>query len=380
MERVLEKAAVLMPLAGAVAGVLLVLLAANWALLGRHQQMGKERQLPRQLVMLGLTVVGALVVLLSLPVSDGTRNQVIALVGVLLSGVIAFSSPTIVSNFMAGLMLRMTRPFRIGDFIRIGEHFGRVAERGLFDIEVQTEHRELISLPNTYVISNPVEVVRPSGTIVSATLSLGYDIHHARVEPLLVAAAGDAGLEEAFVQILELGNDAITYRVSGLLTEVRSLLSTRSNLYRAILDTLHGAGVEIVSPHFMNQRRLDAAAPVIPRPRAAPAETPLPGPEPLVFDKAERAAKREAERERLRAEIAELGAAAKAAGSAEKQALAAAIKEKADALAALDVESDEDEAAHARAAQAGDGAPTDGGGEAPDARAVPGDGPAGAER
>ncbi|MEB3733556.1 mechanosensitive ion channel [Halopseudomonas pachastrellae] len=55
----------------------------------------------------------------------------IALLGLLISGVFAFSSSNIFANLAAGVLMRMTRPFVLGDFISVGEHFGRVAERGL---------------------------------------------------------------------------------------------------------------------------------------------------------------------------------------------------------------------------------------------------------
>jgi small-conductance mechanosensitive channel len=101
-------------------------------------------------------------------------------------------------------------------------------------------------------VTNPVKVVHSSGTIVSTQLSLGYDQHHTEIEALLVEAAQASGLEEAFVQILELGDFSVTYRVAGFLSDVKQLLSVRSRLQASVLDMLHGAGVETVSPTFMN--------------------------------------------------------------------------------------------------------------------------------
>lgn len=344
MEKVLEQVLLVLPLLGTAAGVLLVLLFAYWLLLGRHGSLGNERRFPRQLVLLGLSLGGIVLIAASLPVSEGTRNQIIALIGVLISGVIAFSSTTITANMMAGMMLRTTRPFRVGDFIRVGEHFGRVVERGLLDTEIQTEQRELISFPNTFLISHPVSVVRSSGAIVSGTLSLGYEIPHAQVEKHLIEAAREAGLDEPFVQVVELGNFSITYRVNGLLVEVSSLLSTRSKLNRRILDTLHAGGIEIVSPSFMNQRRLDESARFIPpvaREVAAPEAT---SPEQIVFDKAEQAEKREAAHQQVRKELAELESQLKTTEGNAKQELAQAIAEKKAQLAELQNGNDADDA------------------------------------
>ncbi len=328
----------LMPLLATFIAVLLLLLAVNWLILLRHPEFGNERRLPRQLVMLGLTLVGMVAVILALPVSDSTRNQVIALLGVSISGVLAFSSTTIVANFMAGILMRITRPFRTGDFIRIGDHFGRVAERGLFDTEIQTEQRELIALPNTYLISHPVGVVRTSGAIVSATLSLGYDLHHARVEALLLDAARETGLEEPFVQIVELGDHAITYRINGLLTEVKSLLSTRSKLYRQVLDGLHGDGVEIVSPGFINLRRLDEQHRVLPNQETAipAAENECASPEQILFDKAEQAEQHDSAKLHLQNEIQALEDLSTIAEGEAKQRLADLITQKRRQLVELE--------------------------------------------
>jgi len=254
----------LIPLGITAVGVVLALAGAHWALLGRHPTMGNGQRFPRQLGLAGLTVAGIIAIVLALPISDSARGEVISLVGILVSGALAFSSSSVLANVMAGIVLRMTKSFHTGDFIRVGELFGRASERGIFDVELQTEQRELVSLSNSYLMAHPVSVVRSSGAIVSAKLSLGYDVHHATVERLLIQAAEQAGLQEAFTQILELGNFAITYRVSGLLVEVTNLLSSRSELHRRILNVLHGADIEILSPSFMAQRPLPAGQAVLP--------------------------------------------------------------------------------------------------------------------
>ena len=304
----------------------LLLRFAHWLLLGRSPELSNERKLPRQLFMLFLTFAVGAALAMSLPVSEGNKNQVLGLLGLIVSGLFAFSSTTIVANLMAGGMLRVTRPFRTGDFIRVGENFGRVSDLGLLDTEIQTEHRDLIALPNTYLITNPVTTVRASGTIVSTTVSLGYDVHHARVEPLLEQAAIQCGLSEPFVQVQELGDYSVSYRVAGLLTEVKSLLTTRSELNRHVLDVLHEDGVEIASPAIMNQRRIDETGPIIPvRDRGAPRVSQSKA-EEIAFDKADAAEAREAQRLELEKELAELATTAKSTPEAKDARLTERIQ------------------------------------------------------
>ncbi|WP_293267747.1 mechanosensitive ion channel domain-containing protein [Neptunomonas sp.] len=318
MDSLIDKVTYLAPSLAISVVVIALLLTANWALLGRHPELGNEKKLPRQLTLLALTLIGFVVITFALPVSDTARNQVITLVGVLLSGIVAFSSTTFVANFMAGIMLRMNRPFKTGDFIRVEDYFGRVSERGLFDTEIQSEHRALITLPNLYLVSRPVEVISKSGAIISSTLTLGYDIHYSRIESLLILAAKATDLKDPFVQVIELGNDAVTYRVSGLLVDVKSMLTTRSQLHRAMLDALHDGAVEIISPTFVNQRRLDDHLKIVPGAGIRESVKASTTPEEIVFDKAEKAEQQEAAQDRLKKELQVLGDQLNASSGDEK--------------------------------------------------------------
>jgi small-conductance mechanosensitive channel len=288
----LGKLVPIVPSAVAAAAVLAVLFVAHYVL-QRRRSMGHGRQLEHQLVMVALTFVGVIAIVLVLPLRDATKGQLLTLIGLLVTAAIALSSTTFVGNAMAGVMLRAVRNFHTGDFVRVGEHFGRVSERGLFHTELQTEDRDLTTLPNLYLVSNPVTVMRSSGTVLSARVSLGYDVPRSTVKRLLLEAGNEAGLVDPFVQVQKLGDFSVTYRLAGLLTEVKQVLSARSRLRGLMMDHLHQGGVEIVSPTFMNTRAFEKVAsfiPHVPEPgRAAVVEQETSSAETLAFDKAERA-------------------------------------------------------------------------------------------
>lgn len=249
-----------------------------------------ESQYSRQLLTIGIALVAIFALILALPLGDTVRGQLLGLVGILLSAALALSSTTFIGNALAGFMLRVIRNFRPGDFITVGDHFGRVSERGLFHTEIQTEDRDLITLPNLYLVSHPVRVMRSSGTLLSAVVSLGYDVARSRIEAALLEAAEKAGLTDPFISVLDLGDFSVQYRVAGLLTDVKEILSTRSRLRAMMLDSLHGASIEIVSPGFMNARMVKTTDRFIP-PEALPDKPAAasPKPEALVFDKADQA-------------------------------------------------------------------------------------------
>lgn len=266
----------------------------------RQSSLSSDRRFRLQVVTLVLSLAGLVAVIMALPLSETAKGQLLSLLGILLSAAIALSSTTFVGNIMAGLMLRAVRNFRPGDFIRVADQFGRVSDLGLFHTEIQTEDRDLTTMPNLFLVTNPVKVIRSDGTVISAEVSLGYDVPHDRVEILLQQAAAHAGLDDPFVYVLDLGDYAVTYRVAGMLREVKHVLSTRSRLRQMMLDELHGAGIEIVSPTFMNQRQVGVGKTFIPDvpPEEGTGHTADQVPESIVFDKAEEAESLERVRER----------------------------------------------------------------------------------
>jgi hypothetical protein len=128
--------------------------------------------------------------------------------------------------------------------------------------------------------------------VISADVSLGYDVSRTKVRSALLAAAAAAGLREPFVRIIDLGDFSVSYRAAGILDDVRQLLTARSLLRARVLDHLHAAGIEIVSPAFMNQRLVPPERIFTPAVESAPGERDRSAeifPEQVIFDKADKA-------------------------------------------------------------------------------------------
>jgi len=274
------------PLLVALPTALVVLAIGHYVLLARHKDLGSEARLPRQLALLILTLLSMVLVIVVAPIHESTRNQILGLLGIVLSGVVALSAAPFVTNFMAAVMLRATRPFAVGNFIRVGDLYGKVTERGLFDTEIQTEERELVAIPNATFINQSVTVVRSSGVIISTKVSLGYETGNDTAEPLMLEAAAKAGLEGPYVHIVELGDFSISYKVCGLLTDVESVLTARSELNRQLLNTLHQAGVEVASPTITRHITQSEDIRILPERTTPVAEENRVKAEEIVFDKA----------------------------------------------------------------------------------------------
>ena len=271
----------------------IVVISTVYRILMKRKTPTSGSRISQQLMIAVLGGVFLVMLILQLPIGEAERGQLLSLLGILVTAAIALSSTTLIGNAMAGLMLRSIRNFRPGDFIVVDGHRGRVSELGLLRTEIQTERRNLTTLPNLYLVTTPVTVVRASGTFISATVSLGYDVPRDKIEKCLIEAAENAGLTEPFVFVLELGDFSIIYQAAGFLEEVKYLISAESELRECMLDALHRAGIEVVSPTFMNQRQLAAGRVFIPDVRHATPSRPYTAdeahPEERMFDKAEQA-------------------------------------------------------------------------------------------
>ncbi len=274
-------------------------------LLERQAKGKTDKALIKSIILFSIAFIGIISVILALPMDPEQKGQITSLIGIVLSAVLGLSSTTFIGNALAGIALKMRRSFKPGDFIEVDGIFGRVTEQGLFHTEIQTIDRDLTTLPNMTLASNSVKVTRQSGTIISAECSLGYDVNRLKIEEALLKAAEKCGLKDPFVHILTLGDFSIVYKVHGLLENVKSILSAKSRLTGHVIDSLHEAGIEILSPNFMNQKQVGDTV-FIPKKyrtkNAAVLEES--NAEDVIFDKAEEAGKIE-KRKELLAEVEE---------------------------------------------------------------------------
>ncbi len=273
----------------AVLGGLAAALYAHHRYLRATFSKGKQMRFKRQVRTLVAVLLAMLAAILLLPLGD-MRGDLLQLYGLVVSATIALSSTTLVGNALAGIMLRTIRTCKPGDHITVGDHFGRIWDMDLLHTEIQNEMGgDLTTLPNLYLVTHPVRVMRESGTLLSVELSLGYDAPRAEVERLLKEAAVKTGLGSPFVDIRELGDYSVTYSVAGVLEDFSELLKTRRELRARVMDALHAGGVEIVSPAFMNTRAYPPGQTFIGKVPVGEDEALETSPDELIFDKAEQA-------------------------------------------------------------------------------------------
>lgn len=208
----------------------------------------------KNIVSVFIILVGLLIFLFSFPIDRALKGQILSFLGIVISAGIALSSTTVLGNLIAGIMNNSMKRFRQGDLIKIENLQGRVTKKSIFHTEIQLEDSNFITIPNLYIATNPVKLTRKTDTVISTSISLGYDIPRIKVEDSLKEAATLTGLTDPYVYITNLGDYSVLYKIHGFLEDSSKYFSTISLLNSNVMDVLHQKKIEIVSPAFMNQR------------------------------------------------------------------------------------------------------------------------------
>ena len=105
----------------------------------------------------GLLVLLGLLVALVIAVPGFTPGQLVSVLG-LSSVAIGFAFRDILQNFLAGILLLLSEPFRIGDQIKSGDFEGTVENIETRATSIVTYDGRRIVMPNSTLFVNPVTV------------------------------------------------------------------------------------------------------------------------------------------------------------------------------------------------------------------------------
>lgn len=238
-------------------GVILLIFLSN-RILNKTQFLPQTKNTFKRIVAIVIIFIGMFAFIFNLPIALEKQLEIVKFLAVLFSAGIALSSTTVLGNLLSGIMNNAVKRFRNGDLIKIGDLQGRVTSKRFFHTEIQLEDSNFVSVPNLFVATHPVVLTKKSKTVISTTVSLGYDVSRIKIEECLLKAAEAAGLTSPYVYIMDLGDYSVVYKVHGFLEDSsKKYFSTTSQLNAMVLDALHEAKIEIVSPSFMNQQQID---------------------------------------------------------------------------------------------------------------------------
>ena len=156
------------------------------------------------------------------------------------------------SNFAAGVMIIIFRPFKIGDYINAGGSAGTVDEIGLFCTLMHTPDNQRIIIPNSGILGGTIVNVNTLGTRrIDLVIGISYDdnVGQARDIILGIIDADPRILKdpEAGVAIGELADSSVNFNVRPWV-KADDYWAVRADLLETIKLSLDQAGISIPYP------------------------------------------------------------------------------------------------------------------------------------
>lgn len=220
----------------------------------KHSHARKSLQALFQTVSKVIVWILGILIALTIIFPSLTPAKMIATLG-LGSVAIGFAFKDVFENFLAGILIMLRKPMRIGDYIECESVEGDVEEITIRDTYIRKLNNELILVPNSYLFKNPVYVKTDKSLHrFEIVCGVGYDEDADKAKDIIQKAVEDIDIIEKSkpVQVFacEFNSSSIDYTVRWW-TKSRpiDMHESRDAVIRAIKRALDDAGIEIPYPY-----------------------------------------------------------------------------------------------------------------------------------
>jgi small-conductance mechanosensitive channel len=164
--------------------------------------------------------------------------------------VLGFAAKSTLANFVAGVMIAINQPVRLGDQVSVDSAEGIVEDIGLSYTRLRTTDNRRILIPNDSLASSIVTnntIIDPT-SLASVRVSVPVTADPARVRELLVeqAAAAPGRMEDRpgpVVSVAEVGADGAIYNVGVWVSSPATERQTAAWLRERCVARLNGEGL-----------------------------------------------------------------------------------------------------------------------------------------
>lgn len=197
------------------------------------------------------------------PLLPSSNSQIFQGVSVFIGLVLSLGSTSIVGNVIAGLVMTYMRPFRLGDYIQVGDTVGEVIEKSVLVTRIRTRKNEVVTIQNSSLMgsqtSNFSLSARNYGIIVHTKVTIGYDVPWQKIREMMESAAlatkGIRHTPRPFMHITALNDFYVEYEINAYTSDAARLPAVYSELHANLLRRFFEEGVEIMSPHIFAHRQ-----------------------------------------------------------------------------------------------------------------------------
>ncbi|WP_297571980.1 mechanosensitive ion channel family protein [uncultured Deefgea sp.] len=203
------------------------------------------KQFSRSMTKLGLYIAFFLLGLLAFGFSERSIATMISAIGL----GIGISLKEFLSNFAGGVVLFFSRPFVIGDFIKVNGVMGNVTQIEIFSTHINSLDGRRIIIPNNVMISgNIVNYDTNPIRRIKITVSVAYDSDMKKVLQILENIARSyPGLDQnqaPFIHVMSYGDSSINILFM-VWTDRDNYYQVRGELMAFLIAKLSQEGVDI---------------------------------------------------------------------------------------------------------------------------------------
>ncbi len=206
-------------------------------------------------------VLYALTIILILPSMPGYESLAFKGIATFIGVLITIGGSSVISNYMAGIVLTYMHAFEKGDWIEIDGVSGQIVGASAFGIRLDSYKEEVINIPNAKVLNAAIRnhsIKNKDHLILHTEISIGYDVSWKKVSELLIESSKRTLLldanKEPFVLRKKLDDFYVVYELNAFLNDPMKKPEALSSLNSNILDVFNEANIEIMSPHYRAER------------------------------------------------------------------------------------------------------------------------------
>ncbi len=170
--------------------------------------------------------------------------------------ILGFASMNTIGNAIAGIIVMVSKPFKIGDRILFNKQFADVVAIDLIYTRMKTLDNVMISVPNQHLLTSEIENYGKKNMVRrNCTVTVGYEVSSEQVEKALLDAASkvEGVLKEPkpYVWVTNLHSFSVEYTLYVFISQIRMLPTIDSNLKRTVLDVCIKSGIDLSTPNLI---------------------------------------------------------------------------------------------------------------------------------
>ena len=199
----------------------------------------------------GVSFIGFIISILLAIVAMGIDLTNLAFIAGALSVGIGFGLQDVIKNLVAGIIILLERPFRVGDWVIMNGEEGKIKQINIRSTEMETFKRTSVIVPNATLLSSSVTNLTHGDNMSRQTIKVGvsYSSDPEKVKQILLDSVKEhkdiLKTPEPYVLFTDFGSSSLDFELRYYIRNLWESWPTTSDLRYTIFRKFAENGIEI---------------------------------------------------------------------------------------------------------------------------------------